>query len=66
MNGENSLFLGDSASPESMLTGRPRVGWLDRNSIHLSSDDKKSEMTLSQVFVFNEDKKKRVLLASVP
>ena len=27
MNRENSLFLGDSASPESMLTGRLRVGW---------------------------------------
>jgi hypothetical protein len=27
MNRENSLFLRDSASPESILTGRPRVGW---------------------------------------
>jgi len=25
MNRENSLFLGDSASPESILTGRPRL-----------------------------------------
>ena len=26
MNRENSPFLGDSASPESILTGRPVVG----------------------------------------
>jgi len=26
MNRENSPFLGDSASPESILTGRPMVG----------------------------------------